>query len=302
MPVAKTAYGLAGAIVESRDGELGRWTAARWSPPAASPLLGMVERIWFFDGTMTHARERVFPDGLAELVVMLDEPHRDGDAEALPVFPAVCINGLRTRPSVVVAPQGGCRVLGIRFEPAGTYRILRSSMKHLADVTIDLQDVLGCQARELGERCADAAATSIWNAARNATAILSVAVEWILRRLGRETIPDPAVHAVVQTIRRSRGIVLLDEVGSEHGVRRSPLARRFFDCVGVTPKRFARIVRFRNALSLLGRNPNIAAAAADLDYYDQAHLYRDFADFAGMTPGAFVAARRYPGSASLAET
>jgi hypothetical protein len=30
-------------------------------------------------------------------------------------------------------------------------------------------------------------------------------------------------------------------------------------------------------------------------------MYRDFDEFAGMTPGSFLAAVRYPGSASLAE-
>jgi hypothetical protein len=88
---------------------------------------------------------------------MLDEPHRDGDDERLASFPAVCINGLRTRSSVVVAPSGRCRVLGIRFEPTGACRVLHASMKALVDVTIDLRDALGRSAAELGERCNDAA-------------------------------------------------------------------------------------------------------------------------------------------------
>jgi hypothetical protein len=59
----------------------GRWTSARWTPPPSSQLFQIVERIWYFDGTMAFPKERVFPDGRAELIVMLDEPHRDGDDE-----------------------------------------------------------------------------------------------------------------------------------------------------------------------------------------------------------------------------
>jgi AraC-like DNA-binding protein len=74
------------------------------------------------------------------------------------------------------------------------------------------------------------------------------------------------------------------------------------DRIGVTPKRFARIVRFSGALLVLGRVETIASAAVELAYYDQAHMYRDFDEFGGMAPGAFLRAPRYAGSSSLAES
>jgi AraC-like DNA-binding protein len=293
--------GPAGITVDSADSPLGRWTVATWMPAATSRLMGFVDRIWYFDGSMTHAKERVFPDGRAEIVVMLDERHRDGDAAAEPPFPAVCINGLRTRPSVVVAPPGRCRVLGIRLEPLGACALAAASIQDLADVTIDLHDVLGRAAGELGERCADAARSSDSNPGRGAAEAVRVAAEWAARRIDVAPTLDPAVARAARAIRTARGMVSVDEIGSALGLSRAHLATRFRSRIGVTPKRFARIVRFSNALSLLGEIENIASAAAELSYYDQAHMYRDFDEFAGMTPGAFLAAERYPGSSSLAE-
>ncbi len=81
--MAATAGECAGASVTIEDSDLGRWTAARWAPPRTSPLFNLIERIWYFDGALANAKERVFPDGRSELIVMLDEPHRDGDT-ALP--------------------------------------------------------------------------------------------------------------------------------------------------------------------------------------------------------------------------
>ena len=292
-----------GAVdVKSEESAFGRWTTAQWAPPPSSQLFGIVERIWYFDGTMTFPKERVFPDGRPELIVMLDEPHRDGDDERLASFPAVCINGVRTRSSVVVAPSGRCRVLGIRFGPTGACRLLRGSMKALVDVTIDLRDALGRAATELGERCNDAAECPRSNYSRAAIDTVRAAVEWTLQQLDDGTCVDPAVLWTARTIRDARGGVALDALGSAIGLRRAVLAQRFCDAIGITPKRFARIVRFHAALSLLGRQGSISDAATDLGYYDQAHMYRDFAEFAGMTPGTFVAANRYPGSASLAES
>jgi AraC-like DNA-binding protein len=301
MPMPVLQYGGLGVHVESEDSSLGRWLVARWSPPGESPLSAAVERIWYFEGTMSYARERVFPDGRAELIVMLDEPHRDGDTEMLSPFPTVCINGLRTRPSVVVAPAGRCRVLGIRLEPLGASLLLRSSMRELVDVTIDLQDAMGRSAARLGERCANAAERPAGNGARNAVAVVTTAAEWMMEQMRGEAAGDAAVRWACRVIGAARGAVSVDEIGSELALPRSRLARRFGEHVGVTPKRFARIVRFHHALSLMGRAGSIAEVASDLAYYDQAHLSRDFAEFAGMTPGAFIAANRYPNSASLAE-
>jgi hypothetical protein len=83
---------------------------------------------------------------------MLDERHRDGSDPARAAFPAVCINGCRTQPSVVVSPPGRCRVLGISLAPAGVSTLLCSNMKDLLDVTVDVRDVIGRAADELGER------------------------------------------------------------------------------------------------------------------------------------------------------
>jgi hypothetical protein len=46
------------AQIESRESTLGRWTVGRWQPRAESPLFGVVDHIWYFDGAMTYAKSR----------------------------------------------------------------------------------------------------------------------------------------------------------------------------------------------------------------------------------------------------
>ncbi len=286
--------------VETGDSALGRWIGANWSPPPASPLLGVVERIWYFDGTLALARERVFPDGTAEIVVQLDEPHRDGDL-ALPLhFAAICVNGLRTAPSVVVAPAGGCRVAGIRLCAPAASRVLGVPVAELLDITADLNHVAGRAARELGQRCFDAAETAHYSAARRAAAVVRAAANWTIGRLGNAG-SDELVARYASVVMRERGAVRIETLRAESGLSRPDLARRFRRELGIAPKRFARIVRFHHALRALAQRGTSSAVAADLGYFDQAHLYRDFEEFAGMTPGAFLAATRYAGSVSIAE-
>ena len=288
-----------GLTVESQDSALGRWTVARWTPSADSPLHGTVQRIWYFDGRLTHEKERVFPDGTAELIVMLDERHRDGGDPALAAIPGSMHQWMPNATFGCRESRGRCRVLGIRFAPAGACSLLRSNMKQLVDVTIDVRDVIGRASDELGERCATAAQISPLSERRNAASVVFAAVNWLLplARVDR----DALVQWTSAKIREARGTVSLDRLGARLGVSRDEFARRFRDHTGLTPKRFARIVRFHNALSLLHRSEKIAAVAAELAYYDQAHMYRDFAEFARLTPGEFVSATRYPESPSVAE-
>jgi AraC-like DNA-binding protein len=57
----------------------------------------------------------------------------------------------------------------------------------------------------------------------------------------------------------------------------------------------ARQLRFARVREQLARDPrDLARIAADAGYYEEAHLYRDFRQLAGVTPPQFVA-RLMPG-------
>ncbi len=68
------------------------------------------------------------------------------------------------------------------------------------------------------------------------------------------------------------------------------LRRRFTAAVGIGPKRFARIARFRWLLAELERpdRPRWADLAAAAGYTDQAHLIREFAELSGETPARYL--------------
>ena len=91
-------------------------------------------------------------------------------------------------------------------------------------------------------------------------------------------------------VERSGGRASIDSVASAAGVSRQHLARAFAYHVGVSPKIFARVVRFRRALALAGGR-DWAGLAAELGYFDQSHLIADFREFAGVTPVPFFLSR-----------
>jgi AraC-like DNA-binding protein len=285
---------LAAPQLWSEDGPLGRWTSAQWQPPA---LAHAVSRLWTFDGALSLARERVFPDGAVELIVhlgaryrsVLDDAHRDG-------YPTLCFNGLRSAAEVIEAPPGRTEVIGLRLTPLGAHALLRGAHTEACDRTLDLQDVLGPMARALADALADA---------RGPLQQLRAAARWVAAQLRDAPPADPAIAWVCAQIEASRGRMPIGRLCERAGLSATRLPARFRSQVGVTPKHFARIARFRHALELLGHEAGalpLAALAAEAGYADQPHFNAEFREMAGMSPGAYLHARRYPHSVSLAET
>jgi transcriptional regulator GlxA family with amidase domain len=88
----------------------------------------------------------------------------------------------------------------------------------------------------------------------------------------------------------SGGLLPVTELAAEVGWSRRHLGERFRDELGLSPKVAGRVIRFGRARRLLGRprRPGLAEVAVACGYYDQAHLTRDFHEFAGCTPGVWM--------------
>jgi len=101
--------------------DLGRWTHTEWRPAPGHPLAWAVDRVWDFDGTLSNPRERVFPNGMLELIVQLDDLHLDVLQTGAVLTPATCVTGIHSRALVVESPRSRCRVIAARLRPRGAW-------------------------------------------------------------------------------------------------------------------------------------------------------------------------------------
>ena len=99
----------------------------------------------------------------------------------------------------------------------------------------------------------------------------------------------PEVAELWRRLVAARGQVQVGSVAAELGWSRRHLGERFRAEVGVTPKAFARILRFEHAHRLVRRPdpPSWAEVSARAGYADQAHMVRDWRAFTGRTPEAW---------------
>ncbi|MCD2342409.1 helix-turn-helix domain-containing protein [Ideonella azotifigens] len=274
------------------DGPLGTWIGADWRPPA---LAVQVEKLWAFDGVLNHARERVFPDGSIELIVQLGPCHRstEGD-EHRDGFPRLCFNGQRLRAEVVEAPAARVQVVGLRLTPLGAQALLRGAHTEALDRTVDLELALGAAARALGDALADAP---------HPAAQLQAAARWLQRELRDAAPPDASVAWVCQRLRETGGQAGIRALCEQAGLSTTRLPARFRALTGLTPKQYARVMRLQAVLALLARDAAspLSELALDAGYADQPHFNAEFKAMAGLTPGDYLRAQRYPNTVSLAE-
>lgn len=278
------------------DSRLGTWVHGEWRPPAGHPLAGLVELVWDFEGCTVNRRERVFPNGAVELIVQLDDRYHDIDDATARLTPAVCVTGIQTGPMLIEAPPQRCRVLGVRLHPHGAWALLRHPLAELTGLTADLRELLGPSAADLADRCHDADIAS---------ERIHCVLEWLSGRLQRSasiSTMDATVRSLADRIVAAGGAVRIGDLRDRSGLSTGRLAAAFLERVGVTPKRYARILRFRRALGMLHTGTeSLSDIAFRCGFYDQAHMNADFRAFAGLTPRQFRDARRYPASISTAE-
>jgi AraC-like DNA-binding protein len=73
-------------------------------------------------------------------------------------------------------------------------------------------------------------------------------------------------------------------------VSRQYLTRTFTAQVGVSPKAYSEILRFKRALQLLKRepDPDFQDVLHQCGYYDQSHFIKSFVRYAGQSPGRYL--------------
>lgn len=225
------------------------------------------------------------PSPYLTLIFTLDEPlviARHVDPRQSPGTYPTMMGGLHSS-SALIVHDGAQSGIQLQMSPLAARPLLGLPAGELASVDLHAHDVIGHLAAQVHER-------------------MQAADDWparfaVLDRLGDalnddRTVPEEVAQAW-SMILRSGGMVPVSEVARQVDWSERHLSARFAHEIGLRPKTAARVVRFHRARHVLQRNlargrPNIAGVAAECGYFDQAHLTRDWQQFTGMAPTAWI--------------
>ena len=215
------------------------------------------------------------------LIVHLADPYRvriNGGEAGL--APDMSIVGPQTYRRAHVCLSGSVHVFSVLFQPTGLNRLVGIDMTSLVNHDPAASDVLGKPATTVGDTVRLApdferrvAAVERW-------------VEAMLEKRGRDC---PIGHASRRMI-AVRGGRRIEDFVAESGLSASQFQRRFAAQVGMTPKLYARTVRFDSALLARHQTPERSWTdiVHELGYFDQAHFIRECRAFAGFPPGSLI--------------
>jgi AraC-like DNA-binding protein len=272
--------------------ELGSWEFVSAAP--ARPLGGLVSRYCGYVEDSPGVRRRVEVPSSGTTLILSLGPTIDVGYPHLGAAPR--------RHGCFVAPlhdtwaqtsfSGRQEGIEVNLAPLALHALLRVPLHEIANRTVDLVDLLGRDADELVERLAGLPGWEERFALLDAT---------LGARLLEARTPSPSIAWALRRLRTTGGAVSVRELAEELGCSRRHLVAGFREQVGLPPKRVARILRFERVLSRLADEggDRLGEIAADCGYYDQPHLNRDFRQFAGASPGEWLA-RRMPDGAGTA--
>jgi AraC-like DNA-binding protein len=238
------------------------------------PLSRCVESIWLNEGFRpSHRRERVLPTGTLELIFDLS-PHAGAGA---------MVSGARST-SFLIETHRATSVMGVELAPGGAFPFLNVPVGEFRDALVPLDAVWGPHAVDLRERLMEAPT------APRKIGILEAA---LLDRAAHPIEPHPAVSIALRGFLDGPQGSSIGAMARRVGLSPGRFIQVFRDHVGLAPKLFCRLRRFQRILAATEgrRRVNWAAIALYCGYADQSHLIRDFRDFSGLSPTAYLTTR-----------
>jgi AraC-like DNA-binding protein len=262
------------------------------------PLDQFVECFWMLTGAQTARKERILPSGTTELVVNLRENemriYDSARPERCQRFRGAILSGAYSRPFVCDATQHES-IVGVHFRPGGALPFLNEAASALANTHVDLADLWGRSAGELREQLCEAATSQ---------GRFRIVERFLTDRLDRHRSKrHPALAAALSLFGPAGTGASVRDVTRAIGLCERHFIQIFRSEVGVTPKRFCRLLRFQRARALAQQiamdarqRERDAPAARTVDwpqlasacgYFDQSHLINDFQEFSGSSPSEY---------------
>ena len=234
------------------------------------PLFQYIENYWSFTGFPVIGEPvMVFPDGCVDIIFRYDKASES-------FRPAI----VGTTTSYIEVTSEYIHSFGVRFKPAGITAFTRVPVEEFTNRNVDLEFIDTIFEKSFFEVLPEQ--KTIWE-------LMAYMNHYLTNRLPYLYHPDKQIICAVDFIQFSKGQLSLSKVASEICLGQRQFERKFKSKIGVSPKTFAKVIRFKHAMRCLKNYPDkdLLSVALECGYYDHTHLIKDFKALSGSAPTSF---------------
>jgi AraC-like DNA-binding protein len=257
------------------------------APPRSAP--GVTSMVGYRGLDVPEFVHRGLPSSRLTLIVSLDEGVEAANTvcalSAARPNPVI-LGGLHLQASHVRQRHGQAGVQ-LAVHPLASRALFGVPSAELSVTDFDGAAILGRRGIELHDRIADARG---WREAFGL--VRGYLIDARQRR--EDAAVRPEVAYAWHLLERTQGRIPVGALADRVGVSARHLTTLFRREVGRSPKTVAMLMRFQHATARISESVrrgrvDLAAVAADTGYCDQAHLNREFVQFAGVPPRGWLA-------------
>ncbi len=236
-------------------------------------LTPYVETYWVTDGFVANEETvRIFPDGCVDILFSFEGSH---PKNGLQPFQPYLIGTITSY--IEVTYSGNVQMFGIRFKPMGVTAFMRIPVNELTNQRLDMSLVKTLFDSRFHEALFEkhTLASKIEHIESYLLGMLSCLFE-----------PAKQIAYAVDLITKNNGMLSITEVAHHTCLCQRQLERRFKSAVGISPKAFSQVSKFRYTLRYLKAHADecLSEVALACGYHDHSHLIKEFERLSGSSP------------------
>ena len=178
-----------------------------------------------------------------------------------------------------VQVENSISALHIRFKPNGVYPLTKVPLHYILNSHLSLTELMGNSIDDLYQQM---------GALSNQSEKINLLESWLRPFYQRDRLHYRMEYGI-QLIEQQKGLISVKTLSEQLNTNYKSLDRWFQKMVGVSPKAYIQMSRFKNILSQLDQQKEAdwIQLTVDHGFYDQAHFIKSFKQFAGITPAVY---------------
>jgi len=226
-----------------------------------------IDAYWSFRNTTKNKINfPVVPDGCSDIIFYLNDSKKLGNLQD------TFVTGVMENAQLIPIPNR-MELFGIRFNPGILSYFLETNMSKLTNNMMELF--------QINSYISDKIKINPYDEDKNIISKIEPQLKDLLKKI---KIENNVINVIKEITKNPQ--ILIEKITKKYKFSLKSLQRIFQKRLGLTPKKFSRIMRFQKAHRKISKDglKNLIIIALRSGYFDQAHFNREYQKLVGCNP------------------